>query len=307
MPSRVYTFFADVKRFAILIAPLLIGVGCQGSYWASQPEGFEGSEAIYGGQKVQNLKNLANLGIASVSVKLPGGAREYSTAVWINESTLVTTAHTLLSAKGPEDVEVRFTLQAYGFTPDSRILKVHDMQIHPSFKRAERLRGFISADNSYDIALLKVRPTKDIKSQTQFYSLLKRPISAMPIKELTFWSAGFGAQSHKAGQFAMGDGVARVTQISNQLKLSSWGHTLTVPQLPEGGVCTQDSGGPLFVYDAMSGDKVLVALVVSGAPLSRQEDELCRGTAHFLEIWPHIDWITQASKGRTLHQGPLTH
>lgn len=150
---------------------------------------------------------------------------------------------------------------------------------------------------SYDLAILKF--TGGIPAGYKVRALPSKDFA--PVASDTIVMSGYGNTSEKAEDSgALRFTTATASRLMKDFYLALAGSTVSVKdtwilEQYDNGVCTGDSGGPLYV-DTGKGELTLIGVTSMGVD-NRAKDEknvrTCHGVALFTDLRPHLDWILE--------------
>ncbi|WP_413944176.1 S1 family peptidase [Bdellovibrio sp. HCB-162] len=260
--------FVGLGVGAVLSVSLL--AGCSSSKDASAPNQCVPAsqmDGIIGGVKVSATDLLAKKVVLLVMTS--GDQGSICTGTPISKNVILTAAHCV---KNADKVTVVFhtdiTCES-GFSKDKQSITASDFLYHKDYS------GQSNAEN--DVALVKL--PKSIPADYQVSKIYdgKSPLSS---DEVTL--AGYGITS-ETGEGSM---FLRTTKKSfkSDLRMTS---TNVVMSQPENGICSGDSGGPVFVE--VRGE--LQILGVNSVVTGRNEATVCHGRGVSMYAPYYQDWV----------------
>ena len=235
--------------------------------------------AIFGGAPVAPGAVLAQ-SVAAILYHDETGAH-LCTGTMLAPRLILTAAH--CTDGGRDAISVIFSITLSGVQPD-RIRKVAAVARAPATPEAKGKQPYQDPDDVAVILLDSAAPVG-----TGFARLAAKPAAAGQLTAI-----GYGATSDFRAPDAQGrhqlgfDGLLRTTAIG----VTASGPALLVADQSRGsGVCTGDSGGPLF----QTGRNLTVAGLLIGVSSPRAVNDNCRGRAWFASIARWTPWIETAA------------
>ncbi len=221
---------------------------------------------------------------------------DYKDEVSICTGTLIDTDKVLTAAHctSPfgKKTAIAFTNNSTCLTqaPKRTLRVVTEEAIHPDYSYWVK-----SWDNaSHDLAIMKFKG--DIPAGYKIRELPSTDFTTTPSDNLVM--TGYGTTTEKSGD----SGTLRFTTASASRLLTDFRlalndsivtakNTLILEQ-PENGVCTGDSGGPLYVHSERG--LTLVGITSMGVDHKTRDEKntrTCHGVALFTDVRAHLEWI----------------
>ncbi len=235
-------------------------------------------------------------GVRDVTVAITDGPI-LCTGTLIAETLVLTAAHCL---DGPGEARI------YGLLPDGRYEErtVAAAMRHPLYKPLGGERARLTMDKwPIDIAVIRLnrpmnapfRPAELVRGGYQF-------LPGTPMR-----AAGFGVESSLPSKDRSDPSelpplreVALVVGEAEMERIPVLRLVAGSPDKIELGrsVCKGDSGGPIFLGDAVS--RTLAAVAVGATPVrpvrGRKQADVCGGATVILPVARHRDWIIEAAR-----------
>ncbi|AFY01231.1 S1 family peptidase [Bdellovibrio bacteriovorus] len=288
-----------LRSSAVLLSLSLIsacGGSGGGSELKAEPSNCEVSGQSFGIVNGQTLASGNELSKSTVMVIHRNYKEEVSicTGTLVAKNKVLTAAHCISSFGGQTVIAFSNSVSCAASAPKRTVRAVTDTAVPDAYSYWNKT-DFNNA--STDLAVLKF--TGSIPEGYEVRSLPTKSYNIANVDRLVM--TGYGTTAEKGED----SGTLRFTTSpsSNVLGTSFYlalvGKTVSVPKTiivdqANTGVCTGDSGGPL--YNQVGSDLTLVGITSMGVD-NRATDEkkvrVCHGVALFTDVREHLDWINE--------------
>ncbi|MEN0060217.1 MAG: trypsin-like serine protease [Bdellovibrio sp.] len=218
------------------------------------------------------------------------------TGTLIDNDKVLTAAH-CVEKKGTTFVAFTNSMDCAAAAPSRTLRVVTDKVIHPNYRGSEDRNK-----SAYDLAVLKFSGnspegfySRDLPTAPVRFSAANDVVVTGYGRSKSYDSGGVGALRYKA---LPGSSLSR-SYYSQFLQktVDLTRHNILVLDQRNGGVCSGDSGGPLYIKTP-DGGLSLAGITSKGInPHSADGDgDVCFGVALFAEVQPNLEWIRESMR-----------
>lgn len=220
------------------------------------------------------------------------------TGTLIAEDTVLTAAHCIENESRPTAIAFSNSVDCAGTDRTAKVRTIKSQVVHPKY------RNFYGRDKAvYDVAILKFSGGLPTGYKTrELPAASYRPNPANQLVMAGYGNTSYGKDDSGILRYTMANG----TRLSNEYYSASSRSVVKIPdalvvEQRNNGVCSGDSGGPLYTYDR--GNLVLLGVVsmgVDNVSTSTNGDGklICNGVSIFADVRKNLGWIKEQMRNQ---------